>query len=120
MTAPLSRRLRAASPSWSPRHGGRPRSAVPPIKRSNSPPPPERRRESWVAAQQALSAAIAAREPTGRALGDIDALGAERLQTVGGIAPNDLAAIQDAGAEVVTIDQRQAQTIAAIQRRLGL
>ena len=37
-----------------------------------------------------------------------------------GIAPNDLAAIQDAGAEVVTIDQRQAQTIAAIQRRLGL
>lgn len=76
--------------------------------------------ESWVVAQQALSAAIAAREPTGRALGDIDALGAERLQTVGGIAPNDLAAIQSAGAEVGTIDQRQAQTIAGIQRRLGL
>ena len=101
--------------------GGRPqRSAVPPIKRSNSPPPPERRRARAGSPAQALSAAIAAREPTGRALGDIDALGAERLQTVGGIAPNDLAAIQDAGAEVVTIDQRQAQTIAAIQRRLGL
>ena len=75
--------------------------------------------EGWVAAQQALSTADAAREPTGRALGDIDALGAERLQTQGGLAPNDLAAIQAAGAEVGAIDQRQAERIAAIQRRLG-
>ena len=122
MTAPLSRRLRAASPSWSPRHGAATsafRSAADQAEQlAASAGAPQS--ESWVAAQQALSAAIAAREPTGRALGDIDALGAERLQTVGGIAPNDLAAIQDAGAEVVTIDQRQAQTIAAIQRRLGL
>jgi hypothetical protein len=78
------------------------------------------RSESWVAAQEALSAAVAARQPTARALGDIDALGANALQTHGGIAPNDLAAIQSAAAEVATLDQRQADRIAAIQRRLGL
>jgi hypothetical protein len=76
--------------------------------------------EGWVAAEQALSAAQAARGPTGTALGDIDALGANLLQTQGGIAPNDLAAIQRAGAEVAAIDQRQAARIKAIQQRLGL
>jgi hypothetical protein len=68
----------------------------------------------------ALSAAVAARAPTVRALGDIDALGAARLAANGGIAPNDLAAIQGAGAEVGALDQRQADRVAAIQRRLGL
>ena len=76
--------------------------------------------ESWVAAQQALSTAQAARGPTGTALGDIDALGANALQAQGGIAPNDLAAIKSAGAEVAAIDQHQADRIKAIQRRLGL
>jgi len=78
----------------------------------------ERQSESWVGAQESLSAAIAAREPTVRALGDIDALGATRLQLQGGLAPNDLAAIRDAGATVGAIDARQAGTIAAIRRRL--
>jgi hypothetical protein len=36
------------------------------------------------------------------------------------LAPADLAAIQSAGAEVHAIDQRQADAIAAIQRRLGI
>ena len=76
--------------------------------------------ESWVVAQEALSAAIAAREPTARALGDIDALGANALQTQGAIAPNDLAAIQSTGAQVAAIDRRHAERIDAIQRRLGL
>ena len=76
--------------------------------------------ESWIAAQQALSAAVAARGPTARALGDIDALGANRLQTQGGLSPADLAAIQEAGAEVGAIDQRQAAAIEDVQRRLGL
>src|SRR5690242_10562638 len=53
--------------------------------------------EGWVAAQQALSVAAAARGPTGLALGEIDAIGASMLQTQGGIAPNDLAAIKRAG-----------------------
>ena len=75
--------------------------------------------EAWIAAQQALSAAIAAREPTARALGDIDALGAGKLQSQGGLSPNDLAAIKSAGDEVGAIDQRQAAAIAAIKARLG-
>ena len=76
--------------------------------------------ESWVVAQQALSAAIAARGPTARALGDIDALGANRLETQGGLSPSDLTAIQEAGAQVGEIDHRQATIIEQVQRRLGL
>lgn len=76
--------------------------------------------EGWIAAQEALSAAIAAAGPTRIAMADIDALGAHALQTNGGISPNDLAAIKSAGAEVGAMDQRQADRIKAIQRRLGL
>ena len=75
--------------------------------------------EGWIAAQQALSAAIAARKPTAIALSDIDALGANALQTQGGIAPNDLAAIRQAASEVAAIDQRQAERVEAMQARLG-
>ena len=53
--------------------------------------------ESWIAAQLALSAAIEARAPTATALGDIDALGADKLQAQGGLAPADLGAIQSGG-----------------------
>jgi hypothetical protein len=76
--------------------------------------------ESWIAAQTALSAAIAARRPTAVAQGDIDALGAAKLQSQGGIAPNDLKAIQGAAAEVASIARRQTDRIDAMQRRLGL
>ena len=76
--------------------------------------------EGWVAAQQALSVATAARAPTATALGDIDAIGARLLETQSGIAPHDLAAIKSAEAEVGAIDQRQADRIKAIQRRLGV
>ncbi|HEY4070298.1 MAG TPA: hypothetical protein VGM04_01925 [Sphingomicrobium sp.] len=75
--------------------------------------------EGWIAAQQALSAAIAARAPTATALGDIDALSATMLQTQGGIAPNDLAAIREAASEVGSIDDRQAHAIDAIKARIG-
>jgi hypothetical protein len=76
--------------------------------------------ERWVAAQEALTAAIAAREGTASALGDIDALAASALQTQGGIAPNDLAAINKAQAVVAALDERQADRIKAVQQRLGL
>ncbi len=75
--------------------------------------------EGWIVAQQALTAAIAARGKTTIALGDIDTIGATALQTQGGIAPNDLAAIRSAGAEVAAIDQREADRLRAIQLRLG-
>jgi hypothetical protein len=75
--------------------------------------------ESWIAAQEALTAAIAARRPTAMALADIDAIGATALQTQGGIAPNDLKAIQSAAAEVASISRGQTDRIDAIKRRLG-
>jgi hypothetical protein len=78
-----------------------------------------RQSESWIVAQQALSAAVAARSPTATALSDIDALGATALQTQGGIAPNDLAAIREAAAEVAAMDSRQARRIEDVQARLA-
>jgi len=76
--------------------------------------------ESWIAAQEALTAAIAARKATAQALGDIDEIAATALQNQRGIAPNDLAAIQSAASEVASLDDRQAARIDAIQKRLGL
>ena len=76
--------------------------------------------ESWIAAQVALSAAIAARRPTALAQADIDALGATALQTQGGIAPNDLNAIKAAATEVLEIARGQTDRIAAFQKRLGI
>ncbi len=76
--------------------------------------------ESWIVAQQALSAAIAARKPTALAMADIDTLAARALQTQGGIAPNDLKAIDGAADEVLAIANHQTARIAAMQRRLGL
>lgn len=75
-----------------------------------------RQSESWIAAEQLLSAAIAAREPVTRALGDIDAL---TSRSVNQLVPADLANVTAAAGEVTAIDQRQAERIAAIQRRLG-
>jgi hypothetical protein len=76
--------------------------------------------ESWIAAQEALTAAMSAREPTAHALGDIDGLAAAMLQANGGIAPNDLAAIKSAATEVAAIDQRQNARIDALKKRLGI
>jgi len=78
------------------------------------------RSEGWIAAEQALTGAIAARRQTATALGDIDALAASALQTQGGISPYDLAAIQNAQSLVGTLDRRQAERVDAIQKRLGI
>ena len=80
----------------------------------------ERQSESWIAAQEALSAAVSAREPTAHALGDIDGLAAAMLQAQRGIAPNDLDAIKSAAAEVGAIDRRQTERIDAVKQRLGI
>ena len=76
--------------------------------------------EGWIAAQEALTAAIAARKATATALGDIDGLAAAALQANSGIAPNDLAAIKSAQAEVGALDALQAARIDAVQKSLGL
>ena len=78
------------------------------------------RSESWITAQEALSAASAARGDTTRALADIDALGAMRLQARGTMGLADLAAIDTAAKEVGALDRAQAARLAAISRRLGL
>ena len=75
--------------------------------------------ESWIAAQQALSALVGARGPTTRALSDIDAIAAERLQTAGWISPANFAAIEAAASELGAIDQRQAALVTSLQARLG-
>src|SRR5438270_8638935 len=75
--------------------------------------------ESWIAAQEALTAAVAARKPVSTALADIDEIGSRALQTQGGIAPSDFAAIQKAAAAVAAIARRQTDRIDAIQRRIG-
>ncbi|HVL79747.1 MAG TPA: hypothetical protein VM346_10740 [Sphingomicrobium sp.] len=75
--------------------------------------------EAWIAAQQALSAAIAAREPTTRALGDIDAIAARELALRGGLVAGDLAAVEAAAEQIAAIDRGQVQRIEALQRRLG-
>lgn len=77
------------------------------------------RGDSWIAAQQALSAAVAARAPVARALGDLDALTAARLQARGALSNQDLSAIRAAAAVIAEIDQRQAARIDAVQARLG-
>jgi len=76
--------------------------------------------DGWIEAQEALTAAIAARRPTATALADIDEIGGSALQTNAGIAPNDLAAIKSAAEQVSAIDRRQAERIDAMQKRLGL
>jgi hypothetical protein len=75
--------------------------------------------ENWIVAQQSVSIAVAARAPTTRALGDIDAIAASALVRQGRIAPADLQAIESAAAEVGAIDRRQAEVVAALQARLG-
>lgn len=75
--------------------------------------------ESWIAAQQALSAAVAARAPVASALSEIDALSAARIQQLGGINSADLNAINAAAARVAEIDEREAATIARLRERLG-
>ncbi|MCW3796779.1 hypothetical protein OMW55_03025 [Sphingomonas sp. BN140010] len=74
--------------------------------------------EAWVQAQQLLSAAIAARYPITRALGDVDALATDAVQQRGGLVPADLANVRAAAAQAAAIDERQAERIAAVQARL--
>jgi GNAT superfamily N-acetyltransferase len=78
-----------------------------------------RQTESWIVAQQALSAAVAARAPATRALADVDAIAAEALARQRGIAPADLAAIEAAAREIGAVDRRQAEIIDRLQARLG-
>ncbi len=78
-----------------------------------------RESESWIVAQEALSAAVAAREPAAMAISEIDTIGAELLVAQGGLAPADQAAIENAAEIVGAISRSQAEAIAAVQARLA-
>ena len=75
--------------------------------------------ESWIAAQQALSAAVAARAPVTRAMGEIDSLAAARIQQLRGIGAADLQAINAAASRVAEIDAREAAIIGQLQAQLS-
>ena len=74
--------------------------------------------ESWIAAQQSLSNAIAARGPVTGAMGDIDSLAAERIVAAGAVGKANLSAIEAAAARVAEIDDRQARIVSELQARL--
>ena len=76
--------------------------------------------ESWISAQQALSAAMEARGPTTRALGDIDGLAATALANKGGMSAADLAALRSAAERAAEVDRRQADRIKALEARLRI
>jgi len=78
-----------------------------------------RESESWIVAQEALSAAVKAREPAAMAISGIDSIGAELLVAQGGLAPADLAAIESAADTVGAISRAQAEAITAVQARLA-
>lgn len=75
--------------------------------------------ESWVAAQQALSAAVAARAPTTGAMGDINELAATAIAQRGWIPPANRSAIEAAAALVGEVERAQASRIDAMSARLG-
>jgi hypothetical protein len=78
-----------------------------------------RQSESWILAQQALSAAMAARAPTTRALGDVDEIAARQVQQRGTIAPADLLAVEQAAATISDIAGHQQQRIESAAGRIG-
>ena len=74
--------------------------------------------ESWIAAQQALSAAVAAQEPVTRALGDFDAAVAERIASGARLVPQDLATVRAIASDLAALDARQRAALGLVQRRL--
>ena len=78
-----------------------------------------RQSESWIVAQQALSALVGQHGVTARAVSDVDALAATRIEAERWIAPANRAAIEDAAAAVGAIDDAQSAVIARLGDRLG-
>jgi len=70
--------------------------------------------EGWMAAQQALSRAVAARGPVVDAIAELDRLGITHAYH-----PANLAAVQEALVEAQGIADRQSSLIAALQARLS-
>ena len=75
--------------------------------------------ESWIAAQQALSAAVAAQAPVTRAIGEFDAAIAERIRSGQRLVARDLATARSIADDLARLDSGQRAELAAIQRQLA-
>lgn len=74
--------------------------------------------ESWITAQQLVSAAVAARAPFTAALGDLDALLADRVRKGSRLVSQDLLAHQQASEALADIDRRQRARLDSFEREL--
>ena len=74
--------------------------------------------ENWIAAQQALSGAVAAQYRATRALADVDALASTRIASAGGITPAVQIQIREASEAIGAIASRQGERVDAVQARL--
>jgi hypothetical protein len=75
--------------------------------------------ESWVAAQAAMSHLERVRGPSARAAAEADALAAERLRVGRSYTAADLAALEQAAAELRAINERQIGILDSIGRLLA-
>lgn len=75
--------------------------------------------ESWILAQQAVSGLEGARAATTRALADIDAIAAARIQSGTGLTFSDQGAVEAAARELRAVADRQARIIDDLGVRLG-
>lgn len=74
--------------------------------------------ESWIEAQQAISALVAARAPVAKATADLDELAAA-LVASGGILPGNLRALETATAEAAAMGEGEAAVIDRLQAQLA-
>ncbi len=74
--------------------------------------------ESWIEAQQAISALVAARAPVAKATADLDELAAA-LVASGGMLPGNLRALEMATAEAAAIGEGEAAVINRLQAQLA-
>ena len=75
--------------------------------------------ESWILAQQAVSGLEGARAATTKALADIDALAAARIQGGTGLTFSEQVAVEAAARELRAVADRQARIIDELGARLG-
>lgn len=75
--------------------------------------------ESWIAAQQALSGLEGARAKTTRALADVDAIAAERIQRGIGLTAADLAAVEAASGALRALADGQAAVLDQLSATIG-
>jgi len=75
--------------------------------------------ESWIVAQQALSGLEGARARSTRALADVDAIAADRIQSGAGLTAADRGAVEAASGALRAVTDRQSSIIDQLAARLG-